>query len=80
MGYVDGHDAAESAEVRRAARPPRRVPARCQVCNEFRQTRQYWPKTLPARYLDLCDQCIELGDAEIARRADPWWRRDGAVI
>ena len=41
---------------------------------------QYWPETLPSRFVELCDRCIGLGDLEIARRVDPWWRRDGAVV
>ena len=78
--FMDDRGAAESAEVRRVARPVRRERARCQVCGEFRMTRQHWPETLPARYLDLCDECVDLGDLEIARRVDPYWRRDGAVV
>lgn len=80
IGFVKDDGTAPSAVVRPAARTARRIPGRCQVCNEFRVTEQYWPETLPARYLDLCDECRELGDLEIARRVDPWWRRDGAVV
>jgi hypothetical protein len=50
------------------------------VCGEFGVVGQVWPETLPARFVELCDACRVLGDVEIARRVDPGWRADGAVV
>jgi hypothetical protein len=73
---------APPAATRPAADHPVPVsePGRCQICGTFGPLTQTWPAGLPARYADLCDDCQALGDAEICRRLDPWWRRDGAVV
>jgi hypothetical protein len=52
-------------------------PGACQVCGQYRVIDQYWPSTIPARYVDLCRECRELGDEEISRRL-PEHRRDKA--
>jgi len=62
-----------------APEPEASHPGRCQACGTFGITWEYWPSTLPARYADLCEDCLALGDLEIARRLTGW-RRDGAVV
>ena len=79
MGLVERRSA-ESAEIRHSARPLVRAPGRCQICGAFAVVGQVWPETLPARFVELCEDCRVLGDEEIARRVDPNWRQDGAVV
>jgi hypothetical protein len=55
-------------------------PGRCQICEKFALLTQVWPRGLPARYADLCDDCRALSDTEICSRLDPWRRRDGAQV
>jgi hypothetical protein len=57
------------------------LPGHCQACGEFGTVGQYWPGFLPGRYLEICKDCLKLGDEEIRRRTDtPPPRRDGAVL
>jgi hypothetical protein len=54
-------------------------PGKCQICGNHRILHQHWPKTLPARFVEICDECVKLGDMEIAKRL-PDWRQDGASV
>lgn len=55
-------------------------PGHCQVCDEFGMVGQYWPAFLPGRHLEICKDCLKLGDEEIQRRLDAPPRRDGAAL
>ena len=54
-------------------------PGKCQVCGEFRELVQYWPHTLPARFVEVCEHCTKMGDMDMAR-ALPFKFRGGAVV
>lgn len=59
--------------------PGANEPGECQICGRFRVLHQHFPSTLPARFVEICEECAQLSDLEIARRL-PGWRRDGAQV